>query len=322
MGRGEATAAVTTTTSSSARRRWWLGIGIFLIYVLGLQWLWGWQALLAPLADLPPVNAVAAILLLGVSYTLRAWRLYDYFHDAMQGRPLLCSKLMLYHNVLNNLLPARSGEISFPVLLGHYFQVPLPRALAALIWFRLLDLHTVLTLGGLALASLTGQWLLLVLMMPPWLALPVLLFALRHRLQTWCAARPQAWAARLQQGLTGLPANPAELQRSWLLTWANWLVKLAVLAWLFRQFQPLAMSTAWLAAVAGELTAVLPIHAPGGFGTYEAGAAAVLLPHGLAAQAVVSAAVNVHLILLAASVLSAGLAWWIPAPSRNRDGQV
>ena len=56
----------------------------------------------------------------------------------------------------------------------------------------------------------------------------------------------------------------------------------------------------------GELTAVLPVHAPGGFGTYAAGILAALLPFAVDADKAVAAAANTHLLLLGSALVSGG----------------
>jgi len=80
-------------------------------------------------------------------------------------------------------------------------------------------------------------------------------------------------------------------------------VKLAALAWVLRQFVPLDWSGAGLGVLGGEVTSVLPIHAPGGFGTYEAGMLAALLPQSLQLAAATTAAINTHLFLLGTSLV-------------------
>jgi len=65
----------------------------------------------------------------------------------------------------------------------------------------------------------------------------------------------------------------------------------------------------------GEVTSVLPIHAPGGFGTYEAGMLAALLPQGLELASATTAAINTHLFLLGTSLVFGLLAMLITGKS-------
>ena len=103
------------------------------------------------------------------------------------------------------------------------------------------------------------------------------------------------------------------------MTWANWLVKLLTLAWLLGQFVPGASWNLLMTSViGGELTSVLPVHAPGGFGTYEAG---ILLPLSRIIDAKVAAtgAVNLHLFVLGSSMLGGLLGWLIPLQTKPVD---
>ena len=83
------------------------------------------------------------------------------------------------HNLFNNLLPMRAGEASFPVLMRRYFDVPLARSLAALLWFRLMDVHA---LAAVAMLAVGRRWLDVGwagLLAAVWLSLPWWLFRLQ-----------------------------------------------------------------------------------------------------------------------------------------------
>ena len=66
-----------------------------------------------------------------------------------------------------------------------------------------------------------------------------------------------------------------------------------------------------LGAIGGDLSTVLPLHAPGGFGTYEAGAMALLVPASAGADAgpLLAAAVNLHLLVLTTALIAGAVAW-------------
>jgi len=148
---------------------------------------------------------------------------------------------------------------------------------------------------------------------------PFVFWSLRGWLAQW--AKPLAsgkgskLASLLGKILAGLPHDAAHFSRGVLLTWANWLVKLAALAWVLRQFIPIDWPSAGLSVLGGEMTSILPIHAPGGFGTYEAGMLAVLLPQGLELATATTAAINTHLFLLGTSLVFGLLAMLISGKS-------
>jgi uncharacterized membrane protein YbhN (UPF0104 family) len=324
---GKASVTRSDTEASARRSRWRLVIawGVFVLYVLLIEYWLGWTRLLAPWRTLDIGAVLIALLLFLLTYVLRAHRVYDYFHDAMRGGWLTGLRLMIYHNALNNLLPMRSGELSFPLLMKRYFRVDYGHSLPALLWFRLLDLHSILLIGGVALLAGRWPWVLIAGLAGLWLTLPYLAFAARARLRIALVSRPQSRLTRLlTKALEGLPASRAALWRSWLLTWVNWLVKLLVLAWVLTQFVRINLIAATLGAIGGELTSVLPFHAPAGVGTYEAGIVAVLVPFGLSAKDALNAAVNAHLFVLGAALASAALTMLVPhrgGPSNRSEAR-
>ncbi len=294
----------------STHARLALGVALLLTVLAAVQWSIGWPQLLAPWRSLDPLALALAAVLTLLSYLARTLRLYDYFLPATAGGLGACLKLTLLHNLLNNLLPMRSGELSFPLLLHRYFAVPLPRSLAALLWFRLMDLYA---LGLIALMAIGDHWLPAGWLAPlavAWLALPWLLLTVQERLLPRVARRlPEHWRARLAQARTGLPRTPVALMRAWFWTLFNWVVKLAVFAWILILFAPLlSPAVALLGAIGGDLTSVLPVHGVAGAGTYEAGVLAALLPFGVPAVQALTAAVNLHLFMLGLSLAGGALA--------------
>lgn len=287
-------------------------IGLLLLLLLGagVHWSIGWPRLLAPWRTLAPEALTLATLLTLLSYAARGLRIYDYFLPTTQGGFTACLKLTLIHNLLNNLLPMRSGELSFPLLMNRYFATPLPRSVAALIWFRLMDLYA---LAAVALITVGGHWLdrnLVIVLTIIWLSLPWLLFRWSP---TLALARigdrlPLRWQVRLAAARKGLPLTPLAFWRAWFWTLCNWLVKLAVFAWILQLFAPMPTAAAWLGAIGGDLTSVLPIHGIAGAGTYEAGVVAALLPFGVPAAAALAAAINLHLFMLGLSLAGGALA--------------
>jgi uncharacterized membrane protein YbhN (UPF0104 family) len=287
---------------------------LVLLLALVIEWAFGWARLLAPWTSISLGGLALAIGLMLTSYVLRAWRVADHFE--IRGAFGAVLSLNLQHNLWNNLLPMRAGELSFPLLMRQNFGTDPAYALAGLFWIRLVDAQVLaaLALGSLLwLAKIEALALGLVLLA---LIAPFVLWALRG----WLGAR----VARLNAGklrglfeklLAGLPHDAAHFARGVLLTWANWLVKLAALAWVLRQFVPISWTGAGLGVLGGEVTSVLPIHAPGGFGTYEAGMLAALLPQGLELASATTAAINTHLFLLGTSLVFGLLAMLIAGKS-------
>ncbi|MEK7321949.1 MAG: lysylphosphatidylglycerol synthase domain-containing protein [Pseudomonadota bacterium] len=276
-----------------------LGAVILVGFAIFVERYLGWAALLAPWRQLPWWEILLAAGLAVFSYWVRTLRLFDYFRAEMRGGFTVCLKLTLQHNLLNNLLPMRSGELSFPVLMSRYFSVPARRSVPALLWFRILDLHTLAIFALLALQPVSGALPYIIAGLLVWLPLPLLVFIYAQRLRvTLNKTDSGGWRRALGQLLTGLPAERAAFWRAWTWTWLNWAVKLAAFAWVLRFFIDISVPAAWMGAIAGDLTSVLPVHGIAGAGTYEAGVVAGLLPYGVTPAAALAAAVNLHLFLL------------------------
>ena len=285
-----------------------VNIAIFIAFVIGIEVYYGWLDLLAPWADQSPARLCLALALVFSSYWVRSMRVYDYFRDQIQGSFLRCFKLTLQHNLLNTLLPMRTGEISFPVLMSRYFQISILRSVPALLWFRLLDLHTVGALALLIANPFPRYTLPTILMLAAWMTLPALAFWGSNHLKSVLETRAQNRVGLLLlKVMNGMPQQSIAFRRTWVWTLATWAVKLGVFAWVLRLFVDIPWSGALLGAVLGDLTSILPVHNIGGAGTYEAGVVAGMLPFGVGASAALAAAINLHLFLLAATLFGGAL---------------
>jgi len=253
-------------------------------------------------------------LLFLLSYQIRTWRLYDYFLPQTKGCWNTALRLMLLHNILNNLLPMRSGEVSFPVLMKRYFAIDYIHSIPALLWFRLLDLHTLLSIGFLAWAI---QWLIehSLIYLPLvflWLLLPLIFYILKKYI---AIKIKHPFVIKV---LNGLPQTSGKFWRNWLLTWLNWGIKLTLLAWLLGQFLTIEFSYLFSSVIAGELSSVLPFHAPAGVGTYEAGMVAPLLTI-IKLEPATKAAINVHLFMLFSSIMGGVIGWLLPVSVQDKN---
>lgn len=303
----------------SSSWRWFLSLLIFGLFLAGIEWYIGWGALLRPWRQLQPAQVGLAVLLTLVSYALRSLRFYHYF-DEMRSAYLRCFRLMLQHNLWNNLLPMRTGEISFPLLMKRDFDVSISRSASALAWFRLLDLHT---LGLFAIPAL-GIWFqqptLSLGLFLAWLILPWLLFRLYRSHQFHFSDADHRLGRMAHTILTNLPKTRSQFLSSWLLTLANWLLKLLVFCWILLQFVPLPTSTALAGIMAAELTSVLPINGIAGAGSYEGGLAVAVSILGYPFGSAFTAAVNVHIFVLGSACLGGAISLFLPTGQRNNNG--
>ena len=257
--------------------------------------------------------ATAAFLL---SYLLRSLRVFDEFRGQAAGRFGACLRIVLVHNAMVNVLPFRGGEAAFPLLLRQSFGVPLPRAIASLFWFRLQDAFVVMALAALVWPGLHP-------LLKGTAAAGVV--ALAWWLPRWARA-PHGWAegraltARLGKLRDAFAESTRHARFGWLWTVTNWTVKLAAQAGLLAALIPTALPVGAAGALGAELAAILPIQGVAGFGTYEAGAAAALLPGGVPLERGLQAALALHLFVIAFSVTAGAIAWLFPAPAPAAPG--
>ncbi len=296
---------------------WVIGIALLMGLVALTHFSVGWGTLLTPWKAIRAEILAAALGLVLGSYGVRTIRIHTYFHPATSGRFLRTFRVVLVHNLLNTLLPMRSGEASFPVLMAREFQVPFSRSIPGLVYLRVLDLHYVLFLGVAVLSWRQGglSWVLPLALAP----IPYWLF----RAQGWLGPRLVDRSGLISRvgrdALEGLPATSGMFWTTWVWTAVNWTVKLAVLAWILRAFTPMPFSHALLGSTTGELSSVLPFHGIAGAGTYEAGVLASLVPLGVELESALKAAVNLHLFVLGASILAGALAALFPFTRKNPD---
>lgn len=269
-----------------------------------------WQQLTHSLDRLTSSVILVALSGMLASYLLRGLRIFDEFRQEVGPRYGACLRVVLIHNALVNVLPFRSGETAFPLLMRRHFGTPLARGIASLFWLRLQDAFVVMALAALVWPGL-----------PPFLrGLGVAgVVGLAWYLPRW-ARRPHNWLAG-QGGLKTLGKvrdafadSTRHARFGWLWTLANWSVKLAAQAWLLAAVIPSALGTGAAGALGAELAAILPIQGVAGFGTYEAGAAAALLPAGIPLPQGLQAALGLHLFVIASAVTAGAIAWLISPP--------
>ncbi len=302
-------------------RMWLVTAGTLVVYAIFLQVAFGIPILAGQLAAIGLAPLAAALTLLVMTYAVRCWRVADYFPRETQGQFRRLLRLTLVHNLLNVMLPLRSGEASFPLLMRSEFGMPLARATAALLVMRLLDLHALMAAAGIGLVIAKGWALSAVLLWSVFLLAPLPLFMLKATILRLARRLPARLHAFIDEIELGLPAGPIAFLRAWGATLLNWGIKVVVLAWVLRLMDVTPLAASFGGALGGELSSVLPVHAPGGVGTYPAGIVAGALSFGADASpanlaAIGKAAVNAHLLILISAFVGTGIAVLI-APSKR-----
>lgn len=285
-----------------------LTVVIVAAYAFFIEWFWGWSSILAQWAAVGVLPIVIALVLLTSTYFLRTWRILDYFPRETSGQFRTLFRVTQIHNLLNIMLPFRSGETSFPLLMRTEFGIPLARGTSALLVMRLLDLHALLAAAGIGLASEAGNGLIAWIIWAAFLLLPVAAFIVRRPLLRFgfklAPKKAQGFLAEIENGL---PVDGIAFARAWAMTAVNWLVKVLVLAWALSLMGVLPLAASFGGALGGELSSVLPVHAPGGVGTYPAGITAGAVAFGAlggkeALAALAQASINAHLLIIVSAL--------------------
>ncbi|WP_016954046.1 lysylphosphatidylglycerol synthase transmembrane domain-containing protein [Catenovulum agarivorans] len=283
--------------------RWIIATSIFIAVIYGIELYIGWKSVFAQWQNVSPSQLVLLTLVTFASYWLRAWRVYCYFGQKTQHPFSPYIRINLLHNALNNFLPMRLGEASFPLFMKQSFAFPLLKSTAGLLVIRLMDLHWLLVLLVVIASQQISQhalWLLIPLILVP-LMLPNCWDYL-HKVA------PEKIKQKLIQITEHAELTPKFLARIYLLTVLIWLVKLSALCLILQFFIPLPSAQALFAVISADLSSILPIHGIAGSGTFEAAILAALLPLGINQQQVLSAAINLHIYVLVVTLLSVPVA--------------
>ncbi len=292
--------------------KFWLSLLIFIAFIVLVEQSYGWSAVLLSWQSIAPQALLAAVALMAASYLLRAARFYDFFHQYCRGHFWQLTRVTVIHNFLNNMLPMRSGEVSFPLLMKQQFDCPARHSAPALLWLRLLDLYALIVLSVWTLksqlAQLTGLtenviWTLQILL----LACPLVILPLQNLIIGWLENHKSGKLNKIADLMAALPRSPWPFIRAFVWTLFNWSLKVAVYAWLLQQFIGIPFNHAWVGASTGELSSVLPIHGVAGAGTYEAGVVAGLVLWATDAKAALAGAVNLHLFVLGCTLFLTAL---------------
>ena len=243
-----------------------------------------WRLLAERVATVPWPGWVGATLGMSATYALRAGRLRAEWLWKLRALGLgyrECLQVTLLHNAAINVLPMRSGEASYSFLLHRRWGVGLGDATASLLWLRLQDMMVLGVLGIAILVPAPLAWRIgcaAAAILAAATLLPLLVRRI-HLHARWSRARAHASARRTRKAwhLVAKVAAAFRAARGGAAAWgfaiANWMLKLGIVGVLLASLANLPLGAGFCGALGGELAGVLPLQAPAGVGTYEAGVA-------------------------------------------------
>ena len=244
-------------------RKWFYRLVFWMLALLLLMALIrhsDWSLTVSRLMDVPKTVLVICTLGWLSSFLFRAFRFKGEW-DA-HGKISLWDSLSLtfLHNAAVILVPFRVGELGYPVLVQKLLNVSLQQCIRSLLWLRFQDGIVLLSLAFLLLPFLSAE-----------LRIAGLLVVV-----TLCLVTQKWWLRLLRSRHFLIRQVRAFLhQRSspwgWFWSAANWIVKLLVVSLMLSNLTGLDTLQTLRGALAGELSALLPLTGPAGLGTYEAG---------------------------------------------------
>lgn len=281
---------------------WFISLALSLTLIVWVEYAIGWDTVIKAWSGFSWPTLLVLIALSALSYLFRALRVYDHFSEQKKFSDFLpILQLSVQHTAANNLLPMRTGEAAFPLLMKYHFNVSIVDSTLTLLWFRLLDLYC---LGLFALYFLASYSIALYLgLVLAALGVLALLLPLQFWLKSLLQHRSHRLARLLMKILSTLPIRPRIFFGAILWTLLIWLSKFAAFSLVVAEFIDAPLWQILLGISSAELSSVLPIHGVAGTGTYEGAMVLALNPLGVATDQALLAAVNLHLFLLSCTVI-------------------
>ena len=269
-----------------------------------------------------------------ISTTVRTWRWNLLLPAATTSFPRLYA-ITSVHTMINSLLPARLGELAFPILMRSHASTPTPRSVTMFLVARVLDVAVLAflfvvssflhfgaqspaaALGSVAAALAAGLVALI-------RAGPLYSWTLRQWERSF-PRRPSilALGRSLEADLIAMTSS-RKLLAAGTVTLAMVLTR-HVFYWATMRAIgfPLAFPAVIIGATFGEATYLLPIHGVAGLGTVEAGWTVGMGLIGMDLPNAVASGLFVHIWALALSAgfgcLSLPLLWKLTLYSRHSD---
>ncbi|SMO37819.1 hypothetical protein SAMN06269117_102106 [Balnearium lithotrophicum] len=254
---------------------------------------------------LSPIYLFLSLIIYISTYFLRAKRFTLFFPEI---KTLDLSAVMAVHTFFNNLLPFRSGEASFPIILKKLFSVEGVISSATLLLVRLFDLLSLSILFTLSTVfiSFQNKKLLLISVFLFFFILLIIFIGFKL-LRKFKNKFPIAFT------LFSFFSNfNSKKNLTLVFTYSilNWTFKFLSFFFILKAGGiNISFPKTIFVATFGELTTVLPIHSIGGFGTYEAGLVGGFALLGLKGSYALTVAFYFHLLLFTMSGVLAFFGW-------------
>jgi uncharacterized membrane protein YbhN (UPF0104 family) len=255
-----------------------------------------WSTTYSQLSTIPP--SILLICTLGwlSSFLFRAIRFRSEWKNFGHISMASSLRLVFLHNAAVVLVPFRVGELGYPVLVRQLVNASWQQCIRSLLWLRFQDGVVLLAIAFLMLpflspsvriACLFFAFLILLVFKPWWIRLLRTRHFLMRHFRAFLHQRSNAWG--------------------WFWSFANWTVKILVISILLQNLTGLLFIQTLHGALTGEMSALLPLTGPAGFGTYEAGVWSGLSLPWQDIRGFIASIFLTHLFFLCISLSGAGL---------------
>ena len=287
-----------------------IAIVIFVAVVVWVEYALSWNSIFNDWRVVSTKTVLWLVLLTLVSHLLRAYRVYQFFGKQYGHSYITYVRISFIHNAINNLLPMRVGEASFPILMKKHFDLSYSHSGSGLLWLRLMDFHWLVLLMIFSLSIFWSAYMLLFIF-------PITLLTYWVGNMKFFTQDPKTKIYKYMIKVVTVlirhrPSSLSFFIQIYSLTAAMWLVKLTSLTFILLGFMQLPFVHGLFAVIAADFSSVLPIHGLAGSGTYEAVMVAMLVPLGVGVNEALSTAINVHIFLLLVTLISVPIAILLP----------
>jgi len=256
--------------------------------------------------NLDPVYLIFSLFFYLFTYIFRAKR-FNIIFSSISSTDL--AAVMGVHTFFNNVLPFRSGEASFPIILKKLFGVDATISSVALLFVRILDLIvlSLFFLASVLFVAIGNKELLWI----PIITISILIVFLYLGLKLLKKFRNRFFIIGTVFSFVHQFISFKSVGKIFFYSFLTWLFKFVSFFFILKAgkidlnfFKTVFVSTF------GEVTTILPIHSFGGFGTYEAGLVGGFSLIGVKVDYALTVAFYFHILLLLMSGILALIGWF------------
>jgi glycosyltransferase 2 family protein len=286
--------------------------------------------IITTLQNINPLYLLAGFLLYTISYVFRAWRFHILLNKEVSIRDLF--HIECVHNMMNNLLPARTGELSYIYLLKKGSNRTTGEGIATLVLARIFDFVCIIVL--FFIAAMFTKNLPQIILSTIWIIGLLLLFFIAFLAFLFHSKHPLTYLKHffhkvhldqykigvyvLNKGTETITCLD-KIRDRWiysqifLISLPIWLTNyLMVFVLMTGMNLNLPLQVVVLGSTFSLISTLLPVNGIAGFGTQEGFWVLIFVPLGLTLNSAIVSAFIVHIVIITYYViLGVGSIFWL-----------